>query len=559
MTTESLSVTIDGETVTVEIGTVAAPSGGGGSSAWGGITGTLSDQTDLQSALDAKQASSATLTTLASATAAGLALMDDADVAAQRTTLGLGTAAIAATGDFELSGAVATHTGATDPHGDRAYADGLAADYATAAQGALADSATQPGDLATVATTGAYADLSGTPTLGDAAAKNTGTTASTVAAGDDSRFEHGATVLAAGGNITIASAGHYSLGADHGTVTISADDVHLFGNGRRIEKCLMTGAANTITDVHFGYPAATDPSTAIPSTGTGEALDEYICWSKKPARFIGCSFTGDEGSAGNQVGLLIGDQTAFTSTSLSDANERARSVIACSFVNFSVGLCIHTKMEYYDVVGCSFAFNAYGVLSFGGNCTFTGCRAVYNRFGMVFAYPKTSGSRTYSWTSELTAPSTFTTAALANSGHSLVTGCLVNHNEYGITCFESTGAADPRVYGIRIRATEFQANNTNDVRVDSMDWVEVDSCYLRGTAAVVNSAASRIYIVNSFVTTVSETSGGQIYRMGVNAVTTGADDTSLRVYDHTAATDVAVTRGAADSGGAGFRVLRVPN
>ena len=38
-------------------------------------------------------------------------------------------------------------------------------DYATAAQGALADSATQPGDLATVATTGAYADLSGTPDL----------------------------------------------------------------------------------------------------------------------------------------------------------------------------------------------------------------------------------------------------------------------------------------------------------------------------------------------------------------------------------------------------------
>ena len=38
-------------------------------------------------------------------------------------------------------------------------------DYATAAQGALADTATQPGDLATVATSGAYSDLSGTPDL----------------------------------------------------------------------------------------------------------------------------------------------------------------------------------------------------------------------------------------------------------------------------------------------------------------------------------------------------------------------------------------------------------
>lgn len=38
---------------------------------------------------------------------------------------------------------------------------------ASAAQGALADSATQPGDLAAVATSGDYADLSGTPTVVD--------------------------------------------------------------------------------------------------------------------------------------------------------------------------------------------------------------------------------------------------------------------------------------------------------------------------------------------------------------------------------------------------------
>ena len=40
--------------VTVESGVAAA----GGTAAWGGITGTLSDQTDLQSALDATQAAS---------------------------------------------------------------------------------------------------------------------------------------------------------------------------------------------------------------------------------------------------------------------------------------------------------------------------------------------------------------------------------------------------------------------------------------------------------------------------------------------------------------------
>jgi hypothetical protein len=105
-------------------------------------------------------------------------------------------------------------------------------DFATAAQGALADSATQPADLATVATTGAYADLSGKPTLGtaaaaattdfataaqgstadsavqpgdlgDAAALDVGTTAGTVAAGDDSRFTDSRTPSgSAGGDLS---------------------------------------------------------------------------------------------------------------------------------------------------------------------------------------------------------------------------------------------------------------------------------------------------------------------------------------------------------------------
>jgi len=76
-------------------------------------------------------------------------LMGSADQAALRTNLGLGTAAT------------------TD-----------ATAYATAAQGALADSATQPGDL------------------GGAAVLNVGTTAGTVAAGDDSRMTNSRTPTA---------------------------------------------------------------------------------------------------------------------------------------------------------------------------------------------------------------------------------------------------------------------------------------------------------------------------------------------------------------------------
>lgn len=63
---------------------------------------------------------------------------------------------------------------------------------ATAAQGSLADSAVQPGDLATVATTGAYSDLSGRPTLlglSDAAPQAPGTPAAGTAT-DASRADH---------------------------------------------------------------------------------------------------------------------------------------------------------------------------------------------------------------------------------------------------------------------------------------------------------------------------------------------------------------------------------
>ena len=45
-------------------------------------------------------------------------------------------------------------------------------DFATAAQGSLADTAVQPADLATVATSGSYTDLSNTPTLGTMAAES---------------------------------------------------------------------------------------------------------------------------------------------------------------------------------------------------------------------------------------------------------------------------------------------------------------------------------------------------------------------------------------------------
>jgi hypothetical protein len=81
-------------------GTWATPAGGGGSSAWGSITGTLSSQTDLQTALNSK-AGTATATTGASG------LMSSAD----KTKLdGVATSATANSSDVTLL-ARANHTG----------------------------------------------------------------------------------------------------------------------------------------------------------------------------------------------------------------------------------------------------------------------------------------------------------------------------------------------------------------------------------------------------------------------------------------------------------------
>ena len=128
-----------------------------------------------------------------------------------------------------IAAAVAAHVAAADPHegyltpaeGDAAYvglgdarlsdartptahksthatggADALTpADIgaATSAQGDLADSAVQPGDLATVATSGAYADLSGRPTIPAAADAAPAALAATAAIGtstDYAREDH---------------------------------------------------------------------------------------------------------------------------------------------------------------------------------------------------------------------------------------------------------------------------------------------------------------------------------------------------------------------------------
>lgn len=82
-----------------------------------------------------------------------------------RTNLGLGTAATTDASAYATAAQGALADSATQP-GDLGTAAAEDVGYfATAAQGALADSAVQPGDLATVATSGSYNDLTDKPTI----------------------------------------------------------------------------------------------------------------------------------------------------------------------------------------------------------------------------------------------------------------------------------------------------------------------------------------------------------------------------------------------------------
>jgi hypothetical protein len=188
-------------------------------------------------------------------------------------------ATVATTGAYsDLSGTPALGTAAST----------ASSAYATAAQGTLADSATQPGDLATVATTGAYSDLSGKPTLGTAAA--TASTAYATAAqgaladsatqpGDNiSTLTNNAGYTTNVGDITGVTAGSgISGGGTSGTVTISHADTSsqasVNGSGRTYIQDITLDTYGHVTGIATATETVvnTDTNTTY-SAGSGLSL-----------------------------------------------------------------------------------------------------------------------------------------------------------------------------------------------------------------------------------------------------------------------------------------------
>jgi hypothetical protein len=126
---------------------------------------------------------------------------------------------------------------------------------ATTAQGALADTAVQPGDLATVATTGAYADLIGLPALGTAAA--TASTAYATAA----QGAKADTAVQPGALAAVATTGAYASLSGLPTIPTTAAQVGAIASTEK-------GAASGVATLDAGskIPLAQLPATAITDT-----------------------------------------------------------------------------------------------------------------------------------------------------------------------------------------------------------------------------------------------------------------------------------------------------
>ena len=123
-----------------------------------------------------------------------------------------------------------------------------AGDYATAAQGAKADTAVQPGDLATVATSGAYGDLAGTPALGTAAGLDVGTAAHDVVQLD----ANGALPAVDGSNLL-----NLPAGAMTGAEIVGAIDAEIGSSVWRTDTDTTAASGITVAAAPANYASAT--------------------------------------------------------------------------------------------------------------------------------------------------------------------------------------------------------------------------------------------------------------------------------------------------------------
>jgi len=179
---------------------------------------------------------------------------------------------------------------------------------ATTAQGALADSAVQPGDLATVATTGAYSDLTGTPTIPSAlTVKDEGTTLSSAVTSIDFTGA-GVTATNTGGAISVAITGGGGGGissADIQEFTSTGSSTWTKPSGAKLVYILVYGGGS---GGGSGRRRATaSSSTAAFGGGGGASGGRTELWI--PATELGATETVTVGAGGTGGAAITVDDT----------------------------------------------------------------------------------------------------------------------------------------------------------------------------------------------------------------------------------------------------------
>jgi len=286
-------------TVPISLGGTGATTASGARTALGLGTAATSATGDFE-ASGAVSTHAAVTSSVHGISAFGATLVDDADAAAARTTLGLGTAATSATGDFEASGAVSTHAAVTSSvHGISTFGATLVDDadaatarttlglgtaattaasaYATAAQGTLADSATQPGDNATTLNVTATDKLLGRSTAGAGAVEEITLTSAGRALLDDADAAAQRTTLGLGTAATSNTSAFEAAGAvsTHAAVTSSVHGISSFG-ATLVDDADASAARTTLGLGTAATTAATDYATSAQGTTADSALQDLV-------------------------------------------------------------------------------------------------------------------------------------------------------------------------------------------------------------------------------------------------------------------------------------------
>lgn len=305
-------------------------------------------------------------------TAAGKALLDDADAAAQRTTLGLGTAATQSAADFESAGATATHAALTTAHGISAFGSTLVGSVdAAAARTVLGVSDAFLLDRAN------HIGTQGSATISD------------FSEAVDDRV---ATLLQAGANVTltynditntltIASAGGGGGGGgladgSYGDVTVSGTGTIITINNASVTLAKLANVATgTIlgrTTAGSGAPEALTASQARTVLGLVLGTDVQA-YSANLAAFAGLTSAADKlayftgsGTAG------LADLTAAGRTLIGSANAAAQ--------RSALGLVIGTDVQAQSanlsaLAGLVSAANQIGYFTGSGTASLTALTA----------------------------------------------------------------------------------------------------------------------------------------------------------------------------------------